>query len=289
MASDPTLPEIYHNKVADMPPKIFKPHSELTLTLNQMMDLSPGKIASSREIEPDKKSHYDKLKIISGKNNAKYVFDANLVINEEEECIDDWKDVQTNLGVVAALLLTSLYGRTGKESSVDPDTVWGNKTEVIQNIQTLIINLNFVVCLAATFMSAHTLVVLAMFPKKYSQKYIRRFGSALMFEWPWAASYMYVVFFLLDQMITSSLSVPKEWGIAIIVLNVLLGIFIILIGYFKIDKVGFNLVVLAGYATGEMKERTVSSNRLNLRRPWRIFSKKRLRRIVFQKKPIDKS
>jgi hypothetical protein len=195
---------------------------------------------------------------VKNRNNTKHVFDANLVINDEEECIDDWKDVQTNLGVVAALLLTSLYGRTGKELTVDPDTVWGNKTEVIQNIQTLIINLNFVVCLAATFMSAHTLVVLAMFPRKEGKQYIRQFGSALMFEWPWAASYMYVVFFLLDQMITSSLSVPNEWGIAIIVLNVLLGIFITYIGYFKIDKVGFNLVVVAGYETGEMKERTVS-------------------------------
>jgi hypothetical protein len=85
---------------------------------------------------------------------------------EGDELISNWKEVQATLGVVAALLLSIVYGRVGMDYEAHPDTLWKSDADNVKQIATVCNFINVFVCLYITITSARAYIILCMFPSK---------------------------------------------------------------------------------------------------------------------------
>ena len=173
------------------------------------------------------------------------VFVASLAINDDDECLDDWKEVQTTLGVVGALLLSIIYGRSGLSTEVNEETMWKDHVPALQNLQTIIININFFICLFVTLTAARTVVLLALFPKNRGKPFIRALGSFFVMDIQYICFAPYACFFAIDQMITATLALPRTAGIIVLAFSLAFVALAVAI-WIWLDGIGFQSVIGAG-------------------------------------------
>lgn len=133
-----------------------------------------------------------------------------------EEILSSFKDVQSTMGIIGALLLSVIYGRVGRSEDINLHSVWGGNHDIGEAFLTIVNNTNIFLCLFVTISAARTYIMLSCFPTEQGRKTAAKFGPFFTIDLPYILMAPITAMIVLDTLLRTSLTLPCTLGIVVL-------------------------------------------------------------------------
>jgi len=131
----------------------------------------------------------------------------------DDEIVGDFKDIQSTMGIIGALLMSIVYGRVGRLEDVNPNCMWSDHANIGQHLLTLVNHTNIIVCLYITIISARAYVMLSCFPVDHGKECVDKLGPFFLMDTVYISMPIITSLFLLDTILRTSLTLPWILGV----------------------------------------------------------------------------
>ena len=133
---------------------------------------------------------------------------------DAQEMSDDISGLMGTIGVVAALLMSFMFGQNGKDLSASPNSLWGDHVHVAQDIYTLLSAVVAVLCFATVCVSSRIYMDVLLAPKVLTTAAVAAIGGNIIIEMIYLPFFIITVGVLLVITLHVTITLPAGFGVA---------------------------------------------------------------------------
>ena len=139
---------------------------------------------------------------------------------DADEISDDISGLMGTLGVVAALIMSFMFGQNGQELTLCATSMWGGHVHVAQHTYTVLCAVVTVLCFATVCVSSRIYMDILLAPKPLAIAAVARIGGVVIIDTIYLSFFLIVLTTLLALMLNVSIILP--WVVGLITLAFLL-------------------------------------------------------------------
>lgn len=101
---------------------------------------------------------------------------------DPDEMSEDLAGLTTTVGVIAALLMSMMFGESGMELYANENSIWGERVDMMKHAYTVLCAVTTVICFAAVIISARLYMAMLVCPKRLTVAAVATMGGTIVLE-----------------------------------------------------------------------------------------------------------